>query len=76
MKKRVAIFISGRGSNMLSLIEAAKDPLYPASIELVFSNDIDAPGSAYPPGQVPVEEQADIARTAISPNVKNKDFIF
>jgi phosphoribosylglycinamide formyltransferase 1 len=29
-KKRVAILISGRGSNMAALIEAAKAPNYPA----------------------------------------------
>ena len=31
-KKRVAILISGRGTNMARLIEAAADPLYPAEI--------------------------------------------
>lgn len=44
MKKRTAILISGRGTNMMTLIEAAKDPSYPASIDLVFSNNFDAPG--------------------------------
>jgi phosphoribosylglycinamide formyltransferase-1 len=39
VRKRVAILISGRGSNMEALIEAAKDPAYPAAIELVISND-------------------------------------
>jgi len=43
-KKRVAILISGRGSNMASLIEAARDPAYPAEIALVASNRPDAPG--------------------------------
>lgn len=39
MKKlRVAVLISGRGSNMKSLIEAAKEPGYPAEIALVISN--------------------------------------
>ena len=37
-KKRVAILISGRGSNMAALIAAAKAPDYPAQIALVFSN--------------------------------------
>ena len=37
-KKRVAILISGRGSNMASLIDAAKAADYPAQIALVFSN--------------------------------------
>ena len=46
-KKRVAILISGRGSNMRALIEAAKAPDYPAEIVGVFSNKADAPGLAY-----------------------------
>ncbi len=45
-KKRVAILISGRGSNMSALIEAARDPDYPAQIVGVFSNKPDAPGLA------------------------------
>jgi phosphoribosylglycinamide formyltransferase-1 len=44
MKRRVAILISGRGSNMASLIDAARDPAYPAEIVLVLSNRPDAPG--------------------------------
>lgn len=45
-RKRVAILISGRGSNMKALIEAAKAPDYPAEIVGVFSNKPDAPGLA------------------------------
>ena len=45
-KKRVAILISGRGSNMVSLIEAARAPDYPAEIVLVLSNRPDAAGLA------------------------------
>ncbi|MGQ3353797.1 MAG: phosphoribosylglycinamide formyltransferase [Phreatobacter sp.] len=37
-RKRVAVLISGRGSNMAALIEAAKAPDYPAEIALVLSN--------------------------------------
>ena len=37
-KKRVAVLISGRGSNMMALIEAAKAQDYPAEIALVVSN--------------------------------------
>ncbi len=43
-RKRVAVLISGRGSNMAALIEAAKDKTYPAEIALVFSNRADAGG--------------------------------
>lgn len=43
-RKRVAVLISGRGSNMAALIEAAKDPAYPAEIALVVSNRPDAAG--------------------------------
>ena len=43
-KQRVAVLISGRGSNMASLIEAAKADDYPAEIVLVVSNRPDAPG--------------------------------
>lgn len=43
-KKRVAVLISGRGSNMAALIEAAKVPDYPAEIVLVLSNKADAGG--------------------------------
>lgn len=45
-RKRVAILISGRGSNMAALIEAAKAPGYPAEIALVLSNKADAGGLA------------------------------
>ena len=43
-RKRVAVLISGRGSNMAALIEAAKDKNYPAEIVLVASNRPDAGG--------------------------------
>jgi phosphoribosylglycinamide formyltransferase 1 len=45
-KKRVAVLISGRGSNMMALIEAAKAQDYPAEIALVVSNRPDAQGLA------------------------------
>ena len=44
MKKRVAILISGRGSNMMALAEAAASPDFPAEIALVLSNRPDAAG--------------------------------
>jgi phosphoribosylglycinamide formyltransferase 1 len=43
-KKRVAVLISGRGSNMGALVEAAKAEDYPAEIVLVVSNKPDASG--------------------------------
>ena len=45
-RKRIAVLISGRGSNMAALIEAAKDKNYPAEIALVLSNRPDASGLA------------------------------
>ena len=44
MTRRIAILISGRGSNMVSLIEAARDPGFPGEIALVLSNRPDAGG--------------------------------
>jgi phosphoribosylglycinamide formyltransferase-1 len=44
MKRRVAILISGRGSNMAALIEAAKAAEFPAEIVVVISNRSDAGG--------------------------------
>jgi phosphoribosylglycinamide formyltransferase-1 len=46
-RKRTAILISGRGSNMRALVEAARSPDYPAEIVLVVSNRPDAPGVAW-----------------------------
>ncbi|WDR05776.1 phosphoribosylglycinamide formyltransferase [Devosia rhodophyticola] len=43
-KKRVAILISGRGSNMSALIDACKSADYPAEIVGVGSNRAAAPG--------------------------------
>lgn len=46
-KTRVAILISGRGSNMASLIAAAEASDYPAEIVLVAANRPEAPGLAF-----------------------------
>jgi phosphoribosylglycinamide formyltransferase-1 len=45
-RRKVAVLISGRGSNMAALIEAARVPDYPAEIALVLSNRPDAQGIA------------------------------
>ncbi|MDE1905454.1 MAG: phosphoribosylglycinamide formyltransferase [Rhodospirillales bacterium] len=44
MKPRVAILISGRGSNMVALVKAAQAPGFPAEIALVLSNKAEAAG--------------------------------
>ncbi len=46
-KKRVAILISGRGSNMVALLDATRDPAFPAEVVLVASNRPDAAGLAH-----------------------------
>jgi phosphoribosylglycinamide formyltransferase-1 len=46
MKRRVAILISGRGSNMTALIEAARAQDFPAEIVVVISNNANAAGLA------------------------------
>jgi formyltetrahydrofolate-dependent phosphoribosylglycinamide formyltransferase len=46
VRTRTAILISGRGSNMAALLEAARDPGFPAEIALVLSNRADAGGLA------------------------------
>jgi phosphoribosylglycinamide formyltransferase-1 len=46
MKPAVGILISGRGSNMLALIAAARAPDFPARVAVVISNRPQAPGLA------------------------------
>lgn len=46
-RKRVGVLISGRGSNLKSLIEATRASDYPAEIVLVISNRPEAPGLAF-----------------------------
>lgn len=43
-RTRVAVLISGSGSNLQALIDAAKQPSYPAQIVLVISNNSEAYG--------------------------------
>ena len=45
-KVRTAVLISGRGSNLAALIEACREPHYPAEIALVISNVETAEGLA------------------------------
>jgi phosphoribosylglycinamide formyltransferase-1 len=61
-KKKVAILISGRGSNMAALIDAAHAPDYPAEIALVLSNRPEALG-------LTIAREADIPTQAISHKV-------
>jgi phosphoribosylglycinamide formyltransferase-1 len=46
-RKRIAILISGRGTNMAKLIEAAEDPAYPAEIVGVISDVPEARGLVF-----------------------------
>ena len=65
-RKRVAILISGRGSNMSALIDAAKDESYPAEIVLVVSN---VPGA----GGLHVALAAGIDTTVVDHKTFGKD---
>jgi len=65
-RKRVAVLISGRGSNMAALIEAAKDKTYPAAIALVVSNRPDAAGLA-------LARAAGIATEVVDHTIYGKD---
>lgn len=57
-KLKVGILISGRGSNMAALIEAAKADDYPATVACVISNVPKAPG-------LDIARMADIATATI-----------
>ena len=46
-RTRVGVLISGRGSNLQALLEACKDPNYPAEIVVVVSNVPDVQGLAH-----------------------------
>ena len=49
-RARVGVLISGRGSNMAALFEAARDPAYPAEIVCVVSNRPNAAGLQFAQG--------------------------
>ena len=65
-RKRVAVLISGRGSNMAALIEAAKAQDYPAEIVLVVSNKPDA-------GGLTAARAAGIATEVVDHSIYGKD---
>lgn len=65
-RKRVAVLISGRGSNMAALIEAAKAADYPAEIALVISN---VPGA----GGLALAEANGIATATVDHKAFNRD---
>src|SRR5215470_2814366 len=68
-RRKVAVVISGRGSNLAALIAAARAPEYPAEIVLVISNRADAGGLA-------LAQEAGIA-TAVVPHrdyARREDF--
>jgi phosphoribosylglycinamide formyltransferase 1 len=65
-RKRVAVLVSGRGSNMAALIEAAKDKSYPAEVVLVLSNRPDA-------GGLLVARAAGIATEVVDHTIFGKD---
>lgn len=46
-KLKIAVLISGRGSNLKALIDACAEPSFPAEIALVISNKRDAGGLEY-----------------------------
>lgn len=65
-KKRVAILISGRGSNMEALIRAARSPGFPAEIVLVLSNKAEAGGLVF-------AREAGIATAVVEHKAYGKD---
>jgi len=65
-RKRVAVLISGRGSNMAALIEAAAAPDYPAEIALVVANRADAAG-------LKIAETASVATLVVDHTRYGKD---
>jgi phosphoribosylglycinamide formyltransferase-1 len=65
-RKRVAVLISGRGSNLTALIAAAKAADYPAEIAVVISNRPDAAG-------LPHAASAGIATAVVDHTTFGKD---
>lgn len=46
-RMKVAVLVSGRGSNMQAILNAAQAPAFPAEVALVISNVADAPALAF-----------------------------
>ena len=74
-RRKVGVLISGRGSNLQALIDAAADPAFPAEIALVIANRPEAGGleraaaagiatQVIPHGDYPDRESFDAAMTA------------
>jgi phosphoribosylglycinamide formyltransferase 1 len=67
---RLAVLISGRGSNLQALIAACADPRYPAEVKLVISDRGAAPGLAHaaavniPTTVIPGRDRAGFAAAA------------
>jgi len=67
---RVGVLISGRGSNLQALIDAAATPAYPAEIALVISNRLEAQGlqraaqAGVPHEAIPARDRAAFAAAA------------
>lgn len=69
---RVGVLISGRGSNLQALIDAAADPAYPAEIATVISNRSDAAGLARAASaEIPHHVVADPDRAAFATATDN-----
>jgi len=67
IKKNCAVFISGRGSNLETLIKESKDEKFPIQIELIISDNINAKGLKF-------SETYNIESYLIDySNLKNKD---
>ena len=69
---RVGVLISGRGSNLQALIDAAADPAYPAEIVTVISNRADAQGlTRAAAASIPGHVIAEIDRAAFAAAADN-----
>lgn len=78
MKKvKVAILISGRGSNMQALIKACEDKNFPAEVVLVLSNKIDAEGLKFAESKgikTAIVNHQDFNNSAISKEIVRENF--